>query len=106
MFKLATIVFYFIRELLFDSKKEYDFKSAQFDSRKMIFLVLLYLSIVLNWILVVRTVELAHEAIANSEKINQLEEQVVELKDDQKVDKATIVALQAQVRPLRLSVKK
>ena len=99
MFKIATIVFYFIRELLFDSRKEYDFRSAEFDSRKIIFFLLLSLSLVGNWVLGVRSIALAHEAIANSEKIQELEIQIADLKDDQKVDKSTIIALQAQLYP-------
>ena len=99
MFKIATFVFYFVRELVFDSRKEYDFRSAEFDPRKIIFFVMLSASLGLNWVLGVRSVELAHEAMANSEKIRELEVQIVDLKDDLKVDKSTIVALQAQLYP-------
>ena len=99
MFKIATFVFYFVRELVFDSRKEYDFRSAEFDPRKIIFFVLLSLSLAFNWVLAVRSVGLAHEAMANSEKIRELEVQIVDLKDDLKVDKSTIVALQAQLYP-------
>ena len=99
MFKIATIVFYFVRELVFDSKKEYDFRSADFDPRKIIFFVTLSASLGFNLVFGVRSVELAHEAIANSEKIRELEVQITDLKDDLKVDKSTIVALQAQLYP-------
>lgn len=52
MFQIIKLVFYVLREMIFDNKDEYDYKSSKFNARKMTFLVLMILSLVLNgWML-------------------------------------------------------
>lgn len=63
MLKLLSIITYFFRELVFDYKEEYDFKSSKFNARKVgVFLILLF-SISLNWFLVVRLYHLSRANI-------------------------------------------
>lgn len=49
---IIKIVVYLLRELVFDNKEEYDFKSAKFNIRKVLVLILIVLSFALNgWLL-------------------------------------------------------
>lgn len=102
MFKLAAIVFYFIRELIFDSKKEYDFQSPHFDGRKMIFLTLLMLSLAFNWFLTIRVVQLAKTSLEDHAKIEQLYVEIKNLKEEHEIDVFTIQALINNSKPIDL----
>lgn len=52
MFQFAKLIFYLLRELIFDNKEEYDYKSAKFNARKFIILIIIMLSIFMNiWML-------------------------------------------------------
>ena len=103
--QLVSIIFYFIRELLFDSKKEYDFRSPQFDPRKMIFFVLTAISICVNIFLIGRVVTIAHESVKDSDKIRELSEEISKLEAEQELDKQTIKTLQSYLSPGRRSEK-
>jgi hypothetical protein len=59
MLKLLSIITYFFRELVFDYKEEYDFKSSKFNVRKVGLFLILLSSISLNWFLVVRVYHLS-----------------------------------------------
>lgn len=48
MLHILKIFWFVIRELAFDSKEEYDFKSKKFNSRKVTLAVMLILSLFLN----------------------------------------------------------
>ena len=53
MLHILKMFWFVIRELAFDSKEEYDFKSSKFNSRKVTLAVMLLLSLFLNiWTLV------------------------------------------------------
>lgn len=52
MLHLFKLFWFVVKELLFDSKEEYDFRNKNFNSRRMTAAVLLMLSFVLNvWLL-------------------------------------------------------
>ena len=52
LFKALRILYYMLRELVFDNKEEYDFSSAKFNARKFIVTVMMLFSISLNaWLL-------------------------------------------------------
>ena len=52
LFKALKILYYVLRELVFDNKEEYDFSSAKFNARKFIVTVMMLFSISLNaWLL-------------------------------------------------------
>ena len=52
LFKALKILYYMLRELVFDNKEEYDFSSAKFNARKFIVTVMMLFSISLNaWLL-------------------------------------------------------
>lgn len=59
MLKLLSVLSYFLRELIFDSKDEYDLSSSKFNMRKVAVFLVLALSITLNLFLGNRTVALA-----------------------------------------------
>ena len=48
MFQLVRLLFYMLREFIFDHKDEYDYRSAQFSSRKVMIFILLLLSFLMN----------------------------------------------------------
>lgn len=52
LFKALKVLYYMVRELVFDNKEEYDFSSAKFNARKFIVTVMMLFSISLNtWLL-------------------------------------------------------
>ena len=46
--KLLSVIIYFLREMIFDSKDEYDFKSAKFNARKFATLLVMLLLLLLQ----------------------------------------------------------
>jgi hypothetical protein len=51
MTHIAKLIFYLLRELIFDSKDEYNYKSRKFNTRKFLILILFCLSVSVNaWI--------------------------------------------------------
>lgn len=105
MFKIASIIFYFVRELIFDHKREYDFTSPDFDSRKMIFFLLLIVSISFNWVLMTRSFALAKESLRDHQTIEELKKEIVKLKKEHEIDIETIVALQKSIATKKPSKK-
>ena len=71
MIQIAKLFLYLLRELIFDSKDEYDFKSKKFNARKFIVLILLSLSFVLNTWLFYRFSLLAKQYWACQEQVTQ-----------------------------------
>lgn len=67
MTHLAKLIFYLLRELIFDHKDEYNYKSRKFNTRKFITLILFCLSITLNAWIFYRYMLLATEHIAFKE---------------------------------------
>lgn len=52
MLHLFKLFWFVVKELLFDSKEEYDFRSKKFNSKKMTAAIILMLSFVMNiWLL-------------------------------------------------------
>lgn len=64
MLKLLSIFSYFFKELIFESKEEYDFKSSKFNMRKFLVFSIILMSIFLNIFLMNRVYRLA---LANTE---------------------------------------
>ena len=54
LLKIITIFFYFLRAMIFENRREWDWRSPHFDARKILLLVLLVQSFALN-IIVVRS---------------------------------------------------
>lgn len=48
MVQMAKLIFYLVRELIFDNKEEYNYKSVKFNTRKFIVLILVCLSLTCN----------------------------------------------------------
>jgi len=59
MFRIITMLVYFFRELIFESKEEYDFKSRKFNSKKVLLFILVLLSFTANMFFVNRIYHLA-----------------------------------------------
>lgn len=72
MMHIAKLIFYLLRELIFDNKDEYNFKSSKFNTRKFIVLILVCLSLVCNVWLGYRFVTVAKALISTK---HQLEKQ-------------------------------
>lgn len=64
-----SIIFYFFRELVFDSSEEYNLKSVNFNTKKALIFIMLVVSITTNIILFTRVVVLALEQTDNSNTI-------------------------------------
>lgn len=63
MWKIVTMLLYFLRELVFESPGEYDFKSNKFNPRKIAILLLLSASIIFNVLLIERIVYISDKYI-------------------------------------------
>lgn len=72
MLKLLSVLSYFLRELIFDSKDEYDWSSSKFNMRKVAIFLVLALSITLNMFLGNRTVALASSIVDLKKQVEQL----------------------------------
>lgn len=86
MLHLFKLFWLFIKELIFDSKEEYDFKSKKFNAKKYMTAVLMMCSIVLNiWLLqrfyaaATENIELRKEDIAQDERLSACNVSLVEL---------------------------
>ena len=88
-------LFYFIRELIFDHKREYDFSSPDFDGRKMTYVILLFISLYVNYIFINRSWELAKETFIHAEEIEKLNKRIRYLEVEHEVDSLTIKTLQS-----------
>lgn len=52
LFKTLKVLYYVLRELVFDNKEEYDFSSTKFNTRKFIVTMMMLFSFSLNaWLL-------------------------------------------------------
>lgn len=79
MFKIFTIFIYFIRELIFDSKDEYDFKSSKFNTRKFIVFVFIITSVSANVFISYKVIKIARHNVNLIESIVQLKSEVLDL---------------------------
>lgn len=70
--KIFSLPALFLRELVFDSKEEYDITSTSFNTKKVITFWVIVLSFILNIVSVTRTVTLALENIELNNKIEEL----------------------------------
>lgn len=73
MLKLISIFMYFIRELVFDRKNEYNFKSSEFNARKFVVFSMIIASITLNGYLFFKILTLANHNVELKHKIHELE---------------------------------
>lgn len=91
MWKLLSMPLFFFRELIFESKEEYDINSTYFNTKKVLAFSILILSIILNVLLVIRVVSLAvanldlKEALdkaahAKAEQLDKTPTEVIEVK--------------------------
>lgn len=66
--KSIRILYYVLRELVFDNKEEYDFSSSKFNTRKFIVTVMMMVSLTLNgWLLYLLVdVGMKHVALVNT----------------------------------------
>ena len=64
MLKGLSIFIYFLREMIFDSKEEYDFKSAKFNARKFAVMLMVLLLLLLTGFFFERSWKLAKENIS------------------------------------------
>lgn len=69
MFKLLSILVFFLRELIFDSKEEYNFKSAHFNPRKFSILVLIFVLLMVNAYFIDKLYTLASVLVQTREAI-------------------------------------
>jgi hypothetical protein len=71
MFKIITSLLVFFREIIFESKEEYDFKSRKFNPIKTMAYIIIVTSLVLNVFLVTRVYYMAVASIATKKKIEE-----------------------------------
>lgn len=74
MFRMITMLAYFLRELIFDSKEEYNFRSRRFNARKVLIFILISCSFLTSILLTNRLYKLALENIELREEIRKCEE--------------------------------
>lgn len=72
--KIFTMPIYFFRELIFDSKEEYNIHSTSFNTRKVLTFLIMVVSICLNIAVTIRLVAMAVEIVGYKETISKLEE--------------------------------
>lgn len=68
LLKIVTIFFYFLRAMIFENKREWDWQSPDFDIRKILLMILLVQSFTLN-IVVIRSNILLHKQRAILQKL-------------------------------------
>jgi len=66
---LAKLIFYLLRELIFDNKDEYNHKSVKFNTRKFLILILFTLSFLANFWVFNRFLVVADDYIKLQEKV-------------------------------------
>lgn len=71
MFRILSILSYFLRELIFDSKDEYDLTNSKFNMRKVSLFAFVIISVTLNVFLMNRTVALASTNLELQKAIEQ-----------------------------------
>lgn len=107
MLHLFKLFWFVVKELLFDSKEEYDFRNKNFNSKRFTAAVMLMLSFVMNvWLLQrfyttsTNFIDLRdkHEVIVLAEKTKSLE--VDRLKDQLEEAEATVKKLKARAKVL------
>lgn len=59
MVKIFSLLLYFFKEIVFDNKEEYNFKSSKFNTRKFIILIVVMLSVLIAVTMTSRTYALA-----------------------------------------------
>jgi len=77
MIYFVKLVFYLLRELVFDNKDEYDIKSTKFNTRKFILLLLMVMTVLCNFWLFYRLVVVSmdyKESMTHCQPIPELEE--------------------------------
>jgi len=79
MFKLISIMFEFLKELIFDSKEEYNITSSKFNTRKFTTFTILSISLSLNAFLMYRMYCIAKINLTN--KATNVEILIKEKKD-------------------------
>ena len=72
MLKLLSVIIYFLREMIFDSKDEYDFKSAKFNARKFAVLLVTLLLLLFSCFFFERCLMLARENIELKLQLSEL----------------------------------
>lgn len=63
MWKLLSMPLYFFRELIFESKDEYNINSSDFNTKKVMAFSIIVMSLILNILLIWRVLDLALENI-------------------------------------------
>jgi hypothetical protein len=79
MLKILTIFIYFVRELIFDSKEEYDFKSSKFNTRKFTVFVFVILSLSFNIFISYKVIKIAKHNVELMNTVVQLKTQIIVL---------------------------
>lgn len=77
MFKIFSIFTYFIRELVFDSKDEYDFKSSKFNTRKFTVFVFIILSMSANVFISYKVIKIAKHNVELIRVVVDLKNQII-----------------------------
>lgn len=74
------MLFYFIKEMIFDQSEEYKYKSHKFNTRKIVIFLIVLLSVMTNVYFVNKTIILAKEMIDLEIKNNSLIKENASLK--------------------------
>jgi len=82
MIEIAKIFVYFLKEFTFKKKEEYTFKSSGFNSYKVMNVIIIAISVLINLFLLSRSIELARDVIDREEQIIYLVTTNVELADE------------------------
>lgn len=79
MLKILTIFIYFIKELIFDSKDEYDFKSSKFNTRKFIVFIFIVTSVIANVFISYKVIKIAKHNVELMVNVTELKKQIIAL---------------------------
>jgi hypothetical protein len=82
MLKILTIFIYFIRELIFDSKDEYDFKSSKFNTRKFTVFIFVIASLAANVFISYKVIKIAKHNVELMATMVELKKQITILNNE------------------------
>lgn len=72
--QLISVVWFFIREMLFDSKDEYNINSKKFNARRVTIALLLMFLLITEVFMLVRAYGLASEVLILKDNLHKLEQ--------------------------------
>lgn len=87
MIKIFSLLLYFFKEIVFDNKEEYNFKSSKFNTRKFIVLIVVMLSVLVAVTMTSRTYALAKTNLELKENYETCTKNKVSVPSDERKHK-------------------